>query len=438
MTEEMQKQVAVFRFGIIHDLTGGTRLEHGEREELLREKCDRKWVIPGSARSRISRGTILRWVKLYSESGNKLESLYPKQRDDRGAVRVLDDDTCQALLTLRRQMPKLTVPLLVKTMHERRLVTSGTTLNLTTVYRLLHSYNLMAREQPETIDRRKFEAELPNDLWQSDVMHGPHLLQGGKLRKSYLIAFIDDHSRIIPHGQFYHSEALMPFLDAFATALKKRGLPVKLYVDNGSAFRSRHLEYTCASLGISLIHARPYTPQGKGKIERFFKSVRSRFLPGFKGTTLQEINEAFAVWLEQEYHQRIHGAIGQTPFARFTRQMHCLRAAPENLMDHFRTTVRRRVNKDRSVIINRRLYEAPVALIGKRVEILYHDDTPELVEIRSQGESFGLLRQVDLHVNSRVKRGKCGEVKLSDTGTDNDSVNNGTDDLDSGQLWGDA
>jgi putative transposase len=161
-------------------------------------------------------------------------------------------------------------------------------------------------------------------------------------------------------------------------------------------------------------------------------------LPGFKGTTLQEINEAFAVWLEQEYHQRIHGAIGQTPFARFTRQMHCLRASPENLMDHFRTTVRRRVNKDRSVIINRRLYEAPVALIGKRVEILYHENTPELVEIRSQGESFGLLRQVDLHVNSRVKRGKCGEVKLSDTCTDNDSVNNGTDDLDSGQLWGDA
>jgi putative transposase len=144
----------------------------------------------------------------------------------------------------------------------------------------------------------------------------------------------------------------------------------------------------------SLIHARPYTPQGKGKIERFFKSVRSRFLPGFTGTTLQEINEAFAAWLEQDYHQRIHGAIGQTPFARFTKQMHCLRTAPENLMDHFRTTVRRRVNKDRSVIINRRLYEAPVALIGKRVEILYHEDTPELVEIRNAGPKTGLSKSM--------------------------------------------
>jgi putative transposase len=427
MTEELQKQVAVFRFGIIHDLVGGTRLEHGEREELLREKCDRKWVIPGSHRSRISRGTILRWVKLYADSGSKLESLYPKRRTDKGQGRVLDEDTCQALIALRHQLPKLPVPELVKTMNERCLVTSGTTLNLTTVYRLLHNHNLMAREQPAAVDRRKFEAELPNDLWQSDVMHGPHLLQGGKLRKSYLIAFIDDHSRIIPHGQFYHSEALLPFLDAFAAALRKRGLPVKLYVDNGSAFRSRHLEYTCASLGISLIHARPYTPQGKGKIERFFKSVRTRFLPGFKGTTLPEINEAFALWLEHEYHGRVHSSTGQTPFDRFTRQMHCLRGAPDNLMDHFRTTVRRRVNKDRSVIVNRRLYEAPVALIGKRVEILYHEDAPELVEIRYQGDSYGLLRQVDLHVNSRVKRDKNGQVELV-----SDSTGSG------GLLWEDA
>ena len=427
MTEELQKQVAVFRFGIIHDLVGGTRLEHGEREELLREKCHRKWVIPGSHRTRLSRGTILRWMKLYTDSGSKLESLYPKRRTDRGQGRVLDEDTCQALIALRHQLPKLPVPELVKTMNERRLVTSGTTLNLTTVYRLLHNHNLMAKEQPAAVDRRKFEAELPNDLWQSDVMHGPHLLQGGKLRKSYLIAFIDDHSRIVPHGQFYHSEALLPFLDAFAAALRKRGLPVKLYVDNGSAFRSRHLEYTCASLGISLIHARPYAPQGKGKIERFFKSVRTRFLPGFKGTTLPEINEAFALWLEHEYHGRVHSSTGQTPFDRFTRQMHCLRGAPDNLMDHFRTTVRRRVNKDRSVIVNRRLYEAPVALIGKRVEILYHEDAPELVEIRCQGDSYGLLRQVDLHVNSRVKRDKNGQVELV-----SDSTGSG------GLLWEDA
>lgn len=423
MTEDQQKQVGVFRFGIIHDLVGGTRLERGEREELLREKCERKWVIPCSHRSRISRGTILRWVKLYSESGGKLESLYPRRRQDLGKGRVLDADTSLALISLRRQMPKLPVPALVRLMIERGLATY---LNLTTVYRFLHSNDLMGREQSTATDRRKFEAELPNDLWQADVMHGPSLLQGGKLRKSYLIAFIDDHSRLIPHGQFYHSESLVSFLDAFATAMRKRGLPVRLYVDNGSAFRSRHLEYTSASLGIALIHARPYQPQGKGKIERFFKTVQTQFLPAFRGDSLNEINKAFTAWCDGDYHNRVHSSTGQNPLSRFTRQMHCLRAAPDNLLDHFRTTVRRRVNKDRSVVVNRRLYEAPVALIGSRVEILYHEDTPEQVEIRCQGESFGFLRQIDLHVNSRVKRDKSGQVAII-----SDNAGSG------GKLWED-
>ena len=133
------------------------------------------------------------------------------------------------------------------------------------------------------------------------------------------------------------------------------------------------------------------------------------------------------MWLEEQYHRRLHSSTGQSPLDRFTRQMHCLRAAPDNLQDYFRSTVRRRVNKDRSVVVNRRLYEAPVDLIGKRVEILYHEDSPEQVEIRCQGQSYGLLRQVDLHVNSRVKHDKNGQVELV-----SDSAGTG------GQLWEDA
>ena len=104
-----------------------------------------------------------------------------------------------------------------------------------------------------------------------------------------MIAFIDDHSRLVPHGQFHPSEGIAAFMDSFSQALQKRGLPRKLYVDNGSAFRSRQLEFTTASLGIALIHAKPYQPQGKGKIERFFKTIRTQFLPFFKGETLDDI-----------------------------------------------------------------------------------------------------------------------------------------------------
>jgi len=423
MTEEQKQRVAVFRFGIIHEFLDAVRLDHGEQAELLRRKCERRWDIPFSSRSSIGRSTILRWVHQYKASGNNLESLYPHERNDQGKTRALDGETCLALLECRRKMPRLTVPALIQIMHNQKLVSAGISLNPSTVYRFLHSHNLMIREN-SPVDRRKFEAELPNDLWQCDAMHGPLLMSGGKKRKSYMIAFIDDHSRLIPHGQFYFSEGLRCFMDAFRQALLKRGLPRKLYTDNGSAFRSRQLEYTAAALGIALIHAKPYTPQGKGKIERFNKTVQTQFLPCFKGDTIEEINEAFDLWLSGDYHVRSHSATGQTPFKRFTSNMECLRSAPENLMDYFRKRIQRRVNKDRSVVVERRLFEAPVALIGKKVEILYHEESPEQVEIRYQEKSWGLLRQVDLHVNSRVKRDKNSQIELSGEGP-----------CETGQLW---
>ena len=155
--------------------------------------------------------------------------------------------------------------------------------------------------------------------------------------------------------------------------------------------------------------------------------MRTRFLPSFKGNTLEEINEAFELWLNDEYHQRSHSSTGQTPFKRFTSRMECLRSAPENLRGYFRKIVRRRVNKDRTVVVDRRLFEAPVELIGKRVELLYSEENPEQVEIRFADKSYGLLREVDLHVNSRVKRDKNGQIELAGDGA-----------CESGRLWEDA
>jgi transposase InsO family protein len=424
MTEQQKKDVAVFRYGLIAEFVGATRLDRGERETLLREKCARKWQIPHSGRTRVSRSTLIRWITRYQEQGQKLEALYPQDRNDQGQARAIDEETGLALIALRRELRKMPVPELTRVLHQRQLVNGGGTISLSSVYRFLRQHQLMASDAAPPTDRRKFEAELPNDLWQSDILHGPVLDCGGKRRKCYLIAFIDDHSRLIPHAQFYPSEALVPFMDAFFQALSKRGLPRKLYVDNGSAYRSRQLEYTTAALGIALIHAKPYQPQGKGKIERFLRTVRTQFLPGFKGQALEEINRAFGDWLEDQYHQRSHGSTGQTPRKRFAAGLHCLRSAPENLSDYFRKTVYRRVNKDRSIVIDKRLFEGPVALIGQRVELLYHERTQEQVEVRFQGQSYGLLTPIDLHVNARIKRDKNGQIELFGASTPQ-----------SGQLW---
>jgi len=403
MIEDEKMQVAVFRFGVISDFVTGAQMSRAEKRRLMRDKCARKWQIPFSEKTSLSIGTINRWCRLYKDSNGDLKSLHPQNRCDQGKSRAMDEDTCLGLLSLKKEMPKVTVPILLEEMEARNLITHGTELKQTTVYRFLNQHGMMTQiSKPE--DRRKFEADSPNDLWQSDVMHGPKIDVNGKLRKTYLIAIIDDHSRLIPHAEFYLSEALALYLDTLEQAFSKRGLPRKLYVDNGPAFRSKHLEYITASLNVALIHARPYKPQGKGKIERWFKTVRTNFLPRFKGHTLSELNESLDLWVNDIYHRKKHGATGQTPFQRFTSNMQCLRSGPENLRDYFRKVARRKVAKDRTITFKGKLYEAPVPLIGNQVELLYHDNDPDIMEVKWKNKSYGTLRPVDLHVNCRVKR----------------------------------
>lgn len=401
MTEKKNQEIAVFRFGVIHEFVGGASLGQNEKRRLLQEKCAQKWRIPYSIRTRISENTLYRWIRRYQQSGGRIESLYPGKRSDQGASRKLDDETIAVILNARRQQPHIPVPLLLAQLkHQCRVPRS---LGLTPIYRLLHRHELI-KKVPAPEDRRKFEAELANDIWQSDVMHGPTVPVDQKERKTYLIAFIDDHSRLIVHAGFYLSENLDAFMDAFEKALLKRGLPRKLYVDNGAAYRAHKLEFTCASLSIALIHARPYKPQGKGKIERFFKTVRSEFLPVADKSGLDQLNGSFGQWIETVYHQRKHSATAMTPFTRFSRNLSCIRQAPKNLKDHFRKAVYRTVAKDRTITLDGHLFEAPVVLIGKRVLLLYHEHQSQRVEVFADQTSYGFLVPVDLHVNCRVKR----------------------------------
>lgn len=412
MDEEQKKQIAVFRFGVIADFVTGPRLPRPERRRLLAEKCARKWTIPFSDRTRIGKSTVRDWITRYQAGGQKLEALYPKDRSDSGKSRSIDEETAANLVQLRNEMPTATVASVIEAMHRRRLVEPGSVLAPTSVWRLFTRHGLMPSAAAPTVDRRKFEAELPNDIWQSDVMHGPKVMIDGRRRKTYLIAFIDDHSRLVPHGAFYLSENLDAFLHAFEQALLKRGLPRKLYVDNGSAYRSRQLEHICAQLAVAMIHAKAYQPQGKGKIERFFRTVRMQFLPTLAADiVLDALNAAWQPWLDG-YHQRRHSATGQTPWQRFADHMQCLRPAPENLKDYFRIVARRRVAKDRSVTLDGRLFEAPVSLIGKRIDLLYHKSNVCRVEARLNNQSYGFLRPVDLAVNCRVKRDRNRNTQI--------------------------
>lgn len=404
MNEEVKKRVAEFRFGVIHDLIGDRKLERGQRQLLLREKTACEWDIPHSGRSRLSISTILSWARRYEKGGRRLESLYPDGRSDRGKPRALDDDTVLALCELKKQLKGASLPTVIREAKRRQILLPQVRVAKSTIYRLYRQRGLMNRQE-QVEDRRRFEAELPNDIWQSDCMHGPMVETEGRQRKTYLFAFIDDMSRLITHAEFYLNERIESYIDALRKGLKKRGLPRKLYVDNGPAFRSHLLRHATASLGIALIHSTPYQPQGRGKIERFFRTLRMQFLSTCaEGMSLDYLNNALNQWLDTQYHMTVHSSTRQTPLNRYLKHAHLMREAPKDLDDYFRLRAQRKVDRDRTVSLGGRLYEAPVQLIGRVVTLLYHEDDPARVEVFSEGVSQGMLVPLDVHVNCRIRR----------------------------------
>lgn len=405
--EDVDKKMAMatFRFSVIADFVTGVRLEYGERERLMREKTARQWVIPGRHQQEISRATICNWIRQYKTGGSRLEALCPKRRCDCGSYRSLDATVRMALRELKTSNPKFTVPVMEKKLRHQGILKIGDRLNRATVYRFLaQERESLAMAASEAEDRRSFEASYPNEIWQSDVLHGPRARVDGALKKTYLCAIMDDHSRLVVSGGFSPSENL----DALKVRLKEgvqcRGLPQKLYVDNGACYSALHLSQITALLGIQLVHSRPYTPQGRGKVERFFRTVRESFLPFVaKDICLDDLNEAFDAWVE-DYNGRVHGTTKMTPMERFRKNLACVRPAPANLMDYFRRIEFRRVRRDRTVQIEGRVFEVAADLIDRKVECRFHDEIPGEVEIFFNGMSYGKARILDRHVNARIGR----------------------------------
>lgn len=408
--KDKRLKVATFRFGVIADFVNGARLDYGDKEKLLTEKVEKVYEIPFSNQQRIARSTLEKWIQDYRRGGRTLESLYPKTRKDKGQIRSIPTHIKLAIKELKKENPKLTLPTIVTALKHKKLIGHDEKVNMSSLYRYwnkeeLHSLNLTA------VDKRHFEARYPNEIWQSDVMYGPmvRVETGGKNRQSYLIAILDDHSRLMVHGGFYLSERRESFLDCLRLAILKRGLPQKLYIDNGSCFRALHLEQVAAQLGMAIQHSRPYTPQGRGKIERWFRYVRDNFLQVLRlkeGDTppkLDFLNQIFSDWVD-EYNGKEHSVTKQSPLKRYQDGIHHVRPAPEGLLNYFRQIEYRRVKKDRTIRLMGGIFEVAVGLIDKQVELKFHPEDLSRIEVFYDGKSYGFANVVNPHVNVKVGR----------------------------------
>jgi len=408
--DQARTQMALFRYGLIADLL---HREPGEKglQGLLREKAEKSYEIPGSRRSRVAAETIRDWLACYRRGG--FDALLPQPRSDRGVARAIPQEIADLLCHLKEENPQLSVVAVIERAREAGL-DGVLQLAPATVHRLLSRHGLMEKRphQATSKDRRRFAFERAGELWMSDVMHGPAVtVEGGRKRKSYLVALLDDATRVVPFAAFALAETTAAFLPVLQQAIVRRGVPKRLYVDNGAAYRCHHLSLVCAKLGITLIHARPYQPQGKGKQERWFRTLRMQLLPTLGAAdlgSLEALNRRLWAWIEGEYHHSPHqGLDGITPLDRWAMASGDVRlpGADCDLSDLFLFEEKRRVQKDRTVSLFGIVYEVDASLVGETVTLRFDPSRRgRPVDVYFKGKKIEQAKRVDLYANCFVKR----------------------------------
>lgn len=378
--EDRRTEIALFRYTIILPLLRG-EFPPGGKGRLRQHIASCQHQIPYSSRCTVSPTTLARWEIRYIEQG--FDGLKPQSRIDRGQPRSISTGTLDRAETLKREQPMRSSRSLVRILTldqtnpipEERL--APRTLRRHLALRGATAAQLAQEKRPKPY--RRFERNHFGDLWQGDAMDGPWLPDPSnpeRQRQTFLFAFLDDHTRFIPHAQFYWNEQLPRLEDCFKRAILRYSRPLAIYVDQGKVYTSKHLDTICATLGIQRILGTPYYPEGRGKIERFFQFIQSDFLPEINVSsvaTLPELNESLLAWIEVVYHRKIHNETAQAPLERQLQDpTPSIRSVdPLELRNAFLHRARRKVTKTATFSFQNNRYRVPAFLRGQQVELRY-------------------------------------------------------------------
>ncbi len=368
MDNDSKLELALWRYGIISPLLH-RQANDAHLCELLDVLSQNRFIRPDGKITTIQTETARKWLYRYNHGG--LTALENKTRSDLGSHNV-PKNICDAMWTLRQHHPRWTVALILDTLILHGLW-DGTKPSRSLLYRFAKDNNLM--RGPHLAGKGTFRAfafDRFGQLWLADFMHGPKLHMNGKKRKSYLHVIIDDCTRYVVSGRFHAAENVESLIRDLMTATRRFGLAQRLYTDNGAAYSSRYLKVVAANLGMQLPHTPPYRPQGRSKVERFFRTVRERFLAKKRFATFDEINEDFVSFIE-DYLNRRHSTLKCTPMQKRLCTDSVCRALPEvaNIEALFRYHRRCRVYKDGTIRLKNRIFEVPECLPGSRVKVFF-------------------------------------------------------------------
>ena len=354
--------------------------------------------------------TISTWLYRFKKDG--VTTLENKQRCDKHARRkVQANELAEAVHEI---LPTLSVnkvgrvpkSVLYRLMMERGLF-QRSQLSPTSFYRMVREHRLLEGDVSSKL-RLSFAMQYANELWQADTMYGPAIKQpDGSWKKTFLIAFIDDASRVITHGQFFYRDNTENMIEAFRTALFKRGKPERLYFDNGANYTSKEILQACVRLNIHLSHAPVRDGAAKGKIERFFRGFRDRFL--VQHTTfdsLDQLNQLSHEWIEVHYNRQPHSGIQMIPVDRFNLDIRRVNYLTDDqyTAEVFFVEEDRKVSKTNVFAINNQRFECPVDLRNQKVQVRFDRTRRDRFVVYFNDQRMGEALPLNLHQNAQTVR----------------------------------
>lgn len=396
-------KIAIFRYGIIAPLIHNESINQSQYFKELAKKEFHYPQLENPVRFRWR--TFLKWLHLYRKFG--YDGLKPSARNDKGKSRKISPSLKEQIKYLCKEYDFKTISNLYRYLVAESII-QGQSFTEVTLRNFL-KYNEIRFQVEGKKPRKAFEVPHINMLWTADIMYGPYIKIGKKKMRSYLFAIIDDYSRLITAASFYNSDGSLSLAKTLRQAIAVYGLPQKFYCDNGKVFSSGYLQMLCAKLGIALIHSKPYDSPSRGKIERFFRTVRDMFLPMIfdkSQLTFESINEKFNTWVLEQYNLNVHRGINDTPMDRYLRDMENIKIrslSEQEAEYYFYNTIYRSVKNDSTITVNKILYETPVKYIGKKIEIRFPLDKPDDLRLFEDDKQCAVLKKLDKHLNSQLK-----------------------------------
>jgi transposase InsO family protein len=352
--------------------------------------------------------TIQTWWSIYRQGG--VEMLKSRPRSDKGKHRKVSPE--HLLEAIEAVLPEFRQERHNKMMIYRRCIERGlisqSECSQTSFFRLVGKYDLLKPASKTTNKRRlAFSKQYSNQMWQMDTMFGPYVKVQRRSRQSKLVAFIDDASRVVPHGQFFFSESTEALITALRSALYKRGVPETLYVDNGAIYTCTEINQICARIGTLLCHAPVGDGAAKGKIERLFRTIRDQFLlRKLDLSSIGALNEQFYQWVENEYNGRVHSTLQMKPIDRFGLDLERIRFLDPTIANEelFFFEQDRTVRKDNTFSVLSTRYECPRDLSDRKVQVRFNRAAPQRIIVYYKAERIGEATALDFLGNDRAPR----------------------------------